>query len=155
MMAMQHHAYTWLLPGCDTRCYPRSHSPQAHEAYGRLLGIEEAMSQRAGRIVRTGALSVNLDARTATVDGIEARLTPREWQLLAYLAEHVGRWCSEREIRCAIWDSGMTGGGTVVNTNRHRLRRRLGDAGHLVEVRDGGRVPGVRQSRLALVEVQP
>lgn len=145
---------SWRLPGCGPLCYPRRHDYVPHELYGRLLERQEQAARPRGRIVRTGALTVDLDARTATVDGREIVLPPRPWELLAYLAERIGRWCPNDDIRRELWEQ-YSESATYINCNRFRLRDRLGTAGRLIESSIGGRYAGSGRTRLVRAEVQP
>jgi DNA-binding response OmpR family regulator len=152
---------SWRLTGCSDDCTPRSHSPHAHEAYGLLL----AMRTPPTRVIRTGPLVVDLDARTAYVAGAETHLSDREWGVLAHLASRVGRWCLADDIVRDVWGPEWLTGRSVqrlvgrayrsdrhlVTTARARLRARLGAAAHLIETKRWGNTsePGCR---LALVE---
>lgn len=133
----------WQLPGCGDRCRRRSHDPEAHEEYG----YRRAPADRQTTIVRTGTLIVDLHRGTIHVDGVEVHVSGREWEVLAYLAERVGRNCPSREIAKAIW------GGLLpvrdeqnINTVINRLRQRLGAAAVLI------RTPHHGLRRLDLVD---
>lgn len=116
----------WRLDGCGPACFPRSHDPIAHEAYGFARGRQETVQ----RIVRTGPLVVDLDARSVTVDGAEVRLSGREWGVLAYLAERVGRWCKMTDIVRDVWGPeyvrAMPYGQGTTRGDHHMLRILLG-----------------------------
>jgi two-component system, OmpR family, KDP operon response regulator KdpE len=53
-------------------------------------------------IVR-GALTIDRERFRVLVDGKEVRLTPKEFELLLYLAQHPGRVLTHRAILKAIW----------------------------------------------------
>lgn len=128
---------SWRLPGCDDRCWPRRHDPDAHETYGRLVE-RDAQLRREG--IRTGPLAINLGNGTATVCGAEVRLTPREWALLAYLSERLGQWCPAEEVYAAIWGAEDAWKNRLHNISVivHRLREKLGaDGAGLIEVYAG------------------
>jgi two-component system KDP operon response regulator KdpE len=55
-----------------------------------------------GPIVR-GALAIDRDRFRVLRDGEEVRLTPKEFELLTYLAQHPGRVLTHRTILKAIW----------------------------------------------------
>lgn len=127
----------WRLPGCDSRCWPRQHDPDAHETYGRL--VERSAQLRLDGI-RTGPLSIHLGDGTAAVCGAEARLTPREWTLLAYLAERLGQWCPAEEVYAAIWETEDAWKTRLHNISVVvcRLREKLGaDGAGLIEAYAG------------------
>lgn len=136
---------SWVLPGCGATCRPRQHDPMAHEATGFRLGI--LVTSRPGpRVVRTGPLVIDLDARGVTVDGEAVFLSGREWGLLSYLAEPIGRPRPYDDILRAMWgESWVTGrrrqraDGSYDRTDwqlvrivASRLRAKLGVAGALV-----------------------
>ena len=56
----------------------------------------------AGPIVRAG-LVIDRDRFRVLRDGEEVRLTPKEFELLTYLAQHPGRVLTHRAILKAIW----------------------------------------------------
>lgn len=151
----------WWRPDCGDGCSEEGHDLDAHVMHGRLLERQE----RAGQIVRTGPLTVDLTTETVSVNGHEIRLSRREYDLLAYLARHLGQWRRGEQILAAVWGpewvtrAWRTRAGAkptradtnILNTNRHRLRVRLGPAGVLVETRHRGLGPA--DMRLARVEV--
>jgi two-component system KDP operon response regulator KdpE len=67
---------------------------------------------RRGRAAATGprvlsypaeAVTIDLDRRSVTVRGQEARLSKTEWQMLEELAGHAGRVMLHRELLARIW----------------------------------------------------
>lgn len=56
----------------------------------------------AGPIVR-GGLTIDRERFRVMKDGEEVRLTPKEFELLSYLAQHPGRVLTHRAILKAIW----------------------------------------------------
>ena len=62
----------------------------------------EAGTSPSGQIVR-GGIAIDLDRRRVTREGEEVRLTPKEFELLMFLAQHPGRVLTHRTILKAIW----------------------------------------------------
>src|SRR3546814_4961982 len=66
-----------------------------------------AVLRRAGTVVdepvRVGELSIDVASRTAVLAGEELELAPKEFDLLAYLAEREGQVISKRELLGEIW----------------------------------------------------
>lgn len=62
----------------------------------------EATSAPTGNIVR-GNLVIDRERFRVVRDGEEVRLTPKEFELLTYLAQHPGRVLTHRAILKAIW----------------------------------------------------
>src|SRR5258707_13765920 len=52
---------------------------------------------------RYGGLVVDFAARRATVDGVEAPLTRREFEVLGYLARNAGKIMLHRQLLQAVW----------------------------------------------------
>lgn len=53
--------------------------------------------------VQVGGLTLAPDARTAHRDGAKLDLTPREFEVLAYLMHHAGRLVTHRVLLNAVW----------------------------------------------------
>lgn len=68
-------------------------------ALRRVFGSERAST---GQLTR-GDLTVDFDRRRVIVGGVEVRLTPKEFELLALMARHAGRVLTSRAILKAIW----------------------------------------------------
>ena len=65
----------------------------------RIPNRPEAMAQR----FEVGAFQVDLENRTVLVRGREVRLTPKEFDLLAYLVRHAGKVITHRRLLAAVW----------------------------------------------------
>ena len=70
-----------------------------------------------------------LDARTrrASVDGRPLELTPREFDLLHYLAARAGSVVSKRELLTEVWQLPYGGADKTVDVHLSWLRRKLGE----------------------------
>lgn len=55
------------------------------------------------RIRLDGNVEIDFESRQVTVRGRESRLTPKEFQLLRYLATHANRSVPHRELLQAVW----------------------------------------------------
>jgi len=53
--------------------------------------------------VKLGAVEVDFDTRRVTARGRDVRLTPKEFDLLRYLAGHANRVLTHRELLQAVW----------------------------------------------------
>ncbi len=91
----------------------------------------------ASTAIEVGPLSVDLLHHTALVDGRPLDLTGREFDLLAYLAQHAGKVCTHQMILQAVWGTGYADEAHYLRVYAHRLRRKLGDAGHLLHTQPG------------------
>lgn len=54
-------------------------------------------------VLRVGGLEVDAVRHRATMAGGELKLTPKEFELLEFLARHVGRVVTHRQILTAVW----------------------------------------------------
>ena len=73
-----------------------------------------------------------------SVDGRPVELSYREFELLAFLAEHPGRVFSRRQLVSSVWNGADVGSRTV-DVHVRRLRMKLGPyAAGIVTVRNVG-----------------
>ena len=86
-----------------------------------------------GRAVEAGPLRVDLEAHVATCAGVRLDLTPREFDLLAFLARHPGRALSREELLRKVWGYDYVGETRTVDVHVRRLRAKLGDQHGLIE----------------------
>lgn len=54
-------------------------------------------------VVRVGGIEVDTVCHRVSRDGMEIKLTPKEFDLLAFLARHAGRVVTHRQILTAVW----------------------------------------------------
>ncbi len=87
----------------------------------------------AGRVLRGGPVTVDLNAMTAAVDGMQLDLTPTEYRLLTTLLERRGRVQSRQQLLEIAWDIHARIETRTVDMHVQRLRTKLGDAGHYIE----------------------
>ncbi len=80
--------------------------------------------------VTVGALSVDPRARRATLDQRVLELTPREFDLLHYLAVRAGEVVSKRELLTEVWRLPYGGADKTVDVHLSWLRRKLGETAH-------------------------
>lgn len=77
--------------------------------------------------VRVGGLRLDPRSREASLDGKALELTPREFDLLYYLAAHAGEVVSKRELLSEIWQMPYGGSDKTVDVHLTWLRRKLGE----------------------------
>jgi DNA-binding response OmpR family regulator len=75
--------------------------------------------------LRFGALVIDLAARRVTVEGREAQLTAREYELLVYLARHPGRAFTREELMDRVWKYAFYTDTSTVTVHIRRLRAKL------------------------------
>jgi two-component system KDP operon response regulator KdpE len=74
-----------------------------------------------------GGLRIDAGARTATLDGADLDLTPREFDLLHHLANRAGQVVSKRELLSEVWQIPYGGADKTVDVHLSWLRRKLGE----------------------------
>jgi len=78
--------------------------------------------------LEAGALRLDHAKREARLDGVELTLTPREYELLYFLARHPGRVFSRDELLTKVWGYDFHGETRTVDVHVRRLRAKLGPA---------------------------
>jgi DNA-binding response OmpR family regulator len=107
-----------------------------------LVARIRAVARRAVHKVDEGPVAPGLvvDRRTrrVTLDGREVGLTPKEFDLLALLAEDPGAVCNRQRILDEVWDPHWYGPTKTLDVHVASLRRKLGDPGWIETVRGVG-----------------
>ena len=75
--------------------------------------------------VEFGHITIDRDSRSATSDGVELTLTPKEFDLLGVLAEQPGRVVPRTELYARIWDPVWVGSGKSLDVHVTTLRKKL------------------------------
>ncbi len=108
-----HLARTWL------------HDPDDHD------GVCGACAQQRHAVIRVHDLEIDAQRTEVRRDGQPLPLTPTEWRLLAYLAQHPGQTMKHREILDAVWGQGWDDL-HLLNVHFARLRAKLGAGAHQI-----------------------
>ena len=74
-------------------------------------------------------LRVDAIARRVWMDGGEIIVSPKEFDLLAYLWQHRGATVRREQIMSDVWDEHWWGSTRTLDTHVAALRRKLGDVG--------------------------
>ncbi|MFT4288333.1 response regulator transcription factor [Nocardioides sp.] len=89
-----------------------------------------------------GGLEIDPRGRRTTLEGREIELTPKEFDLLAYLAERAGEVVTKKELLTEVWQQPWGGSDKTVDVHLSWLRRKLGESatepGYLTTVRGVG-----------------
>ena len=85
-----------------------------------------AKAQRRALVV--GGLELDTAARTAALDGVTLDLSPREFDLLARLAESAGDVVTKKELLVDVWQQAWGGSDKTVDVHLSWLRRKLGES---------------------------
>ena len=98
-----------------------------------LRRCEGRGAQPAVQIIKRDNLEVNLEEHKVIVDGEEAVLTLKEFELLKKFLLHPGIVFSRDKLLNDIWGYEFTGETRTVDVHIRPLRQQLGSAGDLVE----------------------
>ncbi len=60
------------------------------------------------KVIEAGDFRIDLDAHSVTVKAREVHLTPKEFDLLVYLARHAGKVVTHRALLAAVWGPNST-----------------------------------------------
>jgi len=100
--------------------------------FRELVARIRAVSRRAstvrgdGRTLRVGSLEVDRRTHQVLLAGREVALTPREFDLLALLAEDPGAVVTRQRLLDEIWDTNWYGPTKVIDVVVASLRKKLG-----------------------------
>lgn len=103
---------------------PRVLTARVNALFRRLEGSQPACCD---------GLQIDSAARAVSIDGCRLDLSPKEYDLLVYLAENRGRALSREQILNNVWDYEYFGDLRTVDTHINRLRTKLGAKGDLVQ----------------------
>jgi DNA-binding response OmpR family regulator len=79
------------------------------------------------REVRVGGLEIDPPARLAALDGAPLDLSPKEFDLLLYLARRAGEVVTKREMLAEVWREPYGGSERTVDVHLSWLRRKMGE----------------------------
>ncbi|MBP2625438.1 MAG: two component transcriptional regulator, winged helix family [Firmicutes bacterium] len=80
-----------------------------------------------------GGLEINTTARQVSIGNHPLDLSPKEYELLIYLAENSGKALSRQQILNQVWNYEYFGDLRTVDTHINRLRTKLEDKSPLVQ----------------------
>lgn len=129
-------------------------SEESDELFGFELGADEyitkpfspqvliarvnALLRRSGKqykspVLRLGGLEIDEGARYVTVEQQRINLSPKEFELLLYLAANQGIALSRDQILNVVWDYNYYGDVRTVDTHIKKLRLKLGSKGEYIQ----------------------
>lgn len=92
--------------------------------FRRVENLTAEANKSAKRIVVAG-LAVDRDRRTVELDGNPVELTAKEFDLLAYFADHPGRVFTRAQLLDKVWGYSHSGYEHTVNSHINRLRAKI------------------------------
>jgi len=99
--------------------------------------LRRSRPDRESVVLEVGDVRVDGPAREATFRGRRLDLTPREFDLLAFFAQHPGRALSREELLRKVWGYDYLGETRTVDVHVRRLRVKLGERNELIETVTG------------------
>jgi two-component system, OmpR family, KDP operon response regulator KdpE len=84
-----------------------------------------AAEPTSGGVIEVGDFRIDFDAHTVSVRGREVHLTPKEFELLAYLARHSGKVLTHRALLTAVWGANATEQPEYLRVFIGQLRKKL------------------------------
>lgn len=91
-----------------------------------------------GRVQRIGPLEIDRDGRRVHLRGEEVDLTPKEFDLLAFLAETPGVVRTREDIIAQVWDEHWWGPTKTLDVHVASLRRKLAGCDAIATLRGVG-----------------
>jgi two-component system response regulator RegX3 len=109
---------------------------------GARAAIAETDAEPADDAVEVGPLRIDRRTHRVTLDDgdadVEIALTPKEFELLCFLAEDAGAVRTRSDIVEHVWDANWYGPTKTVDAHVAGIRRKLGDARWIAAVRGVG-----------------
>ena len=103
----------------------------------QMVGRQRRVTPQSRWTLVHGDLRMDLLTRALTLGGEALELQPRQFDVLAYLVEHAGRFVGEDELLEQMWRSHHNRRSSVVRVQISLLRKALGPHGDLIETGDG------------------
>lgn len=88
-------------------------------------------------VLEVEGLVMDMEFKRCTVDGVEVKLTRKEFELLAYLIRHRGKICSREQILNRVWSDEVIVLDRTIDVNITRLRSKIGRYGSYIVTRSG------------------
>ena len=90
--------------------------------------LRRSASESMKPVVNVGGLMLDPGSRIATLEGSSLQLSPKEFDLLLYLAEHEGTVISKRQLMAEVWRQPYGGSEKTVDVHISWLRKKLGES---------------------------
>ena len=95
--------------------------------------LRRVQPRNAGRTLRSGALTMDLEGRTVTAAGTKVTLTYKEFELLKLLLSHPGVVFTRDRLMEEVWGTDYCGESRTVDMHIRTLRQKLGECGEQIE----------------------
>ncbi|MFZ5965769.1 MAG: response regulator transcription factor [Bacillota bacterium] len=91
-----------------------------------VLRRSSEILERSNNIIKSGALEIKTMYKQVALEGQELTLTPKEYDLLHFLAKNPQIVYSREQLLNAVWGYDFVGDGRTVDTHIKQLREKLG-----------------------------
>jgi two-component system copper resistance phosphate regulon response regulator CusR len=122
------------LGACDYVSKPFSFD----ELLARIRAQLRLVTRGGDGTVVAGGLTLDVARRQATLGGVVAELSDREFRLLHHLVRHQGEVVSRERLLSDVWGYHFDPRSNVVDVCVRRLRKKLGEEAPIETVRHGG-----------------
>ena len=85
------------------------------------------------KVLTLNEITMDLDKRTVTVDGVHVELTYKEFELLRLFMKHKGTVFSRERLLSEVWGTDYFGETRTVDMHIKTLRQKLGECGKYIE----------------------
>ena len=96
------------------------------EVMARISAILKRTSPKKSATIVSDGLEIDVAGRNVYVDGEKVNMTPKEYELLFYLAENKGIAISREQLLSKVWGYDFYGDDRTVDTHIKMLRSSLG-----------------------------
>lgn len=103
----------------------------------RAAPIERAEAAPASEVLRYEGIVLNIDAKTATLDGKDLALTKLEFELLTLFLQNPGKVFGRNDLLEQCWPQDVYVLDRTVDVNITRLRKKIGAYGKRIKTRVG------------------
>lgn len=105
----------------------------------RFVPVEKAKAVQEGLtdIIQYEGIALNLDSKTATLDGEDLPLTKLEFELLSLFLQHPGKVFGRNDLLERCWPKDVYVLDRTVDVNITRLRKKIGHFGKQIKTRVG------------------
>jgi len=103
------------------------------ELLARVRAVLRRIDDEAGERYEDGRLTIDYADVRAACDGVNVKLTNKEFQLLSTLAKKRGRVVNRQQILDQVWGYSYYGDARTLDVHIRRLRQKLGACGDCIE----------------------
>lgn len=95
--------------------------------------LRRCQPRQVAHLLQIGGLIVNLDERTATVDGQRVMITYKEFELLRLFLSNPGMAFTREQLFAQVWNTEYMGESRTLDMHIRTLRQKLGPYGKMIE----------------------